>query len=203
MARDIIVSGKKVILAILAGALFLWLILYLLADKQRQKVKEEAAQSGVGVEYLRPEALEAVWSGLPSEWIRISRVEGQGYVKFIPCDGRERAMALETEAGRAFFSCPACDTDHSSSIIRAFQHGPDSLIAVTGAPAETLKVLPVTGGLLQKFPEAPFQDRLLVWIREGGADSILFTPREYEMEFEELRAEDQSPEGCVETGVLP
>ncbi len=203
MASENTVSGKKVLFAILGVAILLWFVLYLVTNSRLRKVQEEAAREGVTAsQFLDGESLLSTWNNLPSEWIQISLIEGQGYAIYIPCDGQKRMMQLTTEEGRALFTCPACDT-LSTSVIRAHQPSVDSLIAITGAPAETLKVLPVNAALLQKFHEAPFQDRLMIWIRQGGSDSLLFTPSEYEMEFEVLRAEDESPEGCSETGLFP
>jgi hypothetical protein len=106
-----------------------------------------------------------------------------------------------------FFPTFECDFCDSLSRVEAVS-GSRSLISLDAATSlAKLKVAlenggrmeyqPVTETLLAKFPGSPLRDHLLIWITAEN-DSLLFTPNEMAEDFEWVKAEDESPEGCAE-----
>jgi hypothetical protein len=115
------------------------------------------------------------------------------------------ALALQVAAD----SLPAVECEYCDNLSRftvmgvARDRRDSSLELLLQPPAAQLSILPVTDSLLRRYPEAPFQDRilLLTQTRVRAADSavtdtMVFVPKYQENEFEVLRAEDENPEGC-------
>lgn len=201
------VSGKLVVFLVFGGALVLWGIL--LITGYRQKLADRAAvASNLSVtrdSAVTPDSVRAWLGRLPAEWLKVTPVEGQGFVLFVPCYSSNGRLALKTAPD----SLPGLACDYCDSLedfrVSAVTRGADSEWALRLEPrAGEVKIVPVGDTLLQRFPEAPFRDRLLLWVREQRPDStgrtsldtMFFVPKSQENEFEVLRAEDENPEGC-------
>jgi hypothetical protein len=152
-----------------------------------------------------PDSMRAWLSGQPGEWVRVTRVEGQGFVILVPCYSMNSTLALQVASDSLpAVECEYCDNLNRFTVMGAARDRRDSsLELLLQPPAAELSILPVTDSLLRRYPEAPFQDRilLLTQTRVSAADSavsdtMVFVPKYQENEFEVLRAEDENPEGC-------
>jgi hypothetical protein len=195
------VSGRLIVLVLFSTALIMWGIVFMVGLRQKEagrngEVPAEAVDSAATAEEVRG------WlKTLPENWTRVSQVEGQGWVLYIPCYASNASLAIRTAADSApGVVCEFCDS-LGSYAVRGIRHTrADSVWDLRlDPPAGVLRILPVTDSLLRAFPEAPFKDKLMLWTRprEGGkTDSMVFVPKSQETEFETLRAEDENPEGC-------
>lgn len=202
------VSGKLVVLALFAGALLLWGIALLTGYREKLSQAGPLRGGGYIVDTLvTPDSVRAGLARLPSEWAKVTRVEGQGWVLFVPCYSSNSRIQLKAlPDSQPTLACDYCDSpgDHA---VRGIARDPrDSAThLVLDPPSGDVRVLPVSDALMARFPEAPFRDLLLLWIRPQGPDStgapgaldtVIFVPKSLENEFEVLRAEDENPEGC-------
>lgn len=223
------VDGRIVVILLFAGAFLLWGIVFLAGLNQRGSRgqlpgREDGAYRDSSA---HPDTLRAWLAKLPAEWVKVTRVEGQGFVILVPCYTSNSELAFRTEPDSLpRLQCEYCDSLGQYGVLGiARDHRDTTLELQLNPPAGELKVLAVTDSLLARYPEAPFQDRILVWSRprrvEGGAapdsaaaddstgvqptaqvaatpaaDTLIFVPRHQENEFEVLRAEDENPEGC-------
>lgn len=214
------VDGRLVVLLLFGGAFLLWGIVFMTGVHKRQGRGGllAAGEAPSRDSTAHPDTLRAWLRQLPSEWVRITQVEGQGFVILVPCYSSNSVLTLRLPADSLpQVDCAYCDSLGGYSVLGMARDLRDSTWDVQlHPPVGGIRVLPVTDSLLQRFPEAPFQDRLLLWIRprpaarpdtagtsaQAGthavtADTLFFVPRHQENEFEVLRAEDENPEGCV------
>jgi hypothetical protein len=190
------VPGKWVVLAVFGGAVLMWLVVFLVGLRERR------TRAGEGAEVVTTTPQVRVWlRNLPERWSKVTQVEGQGWVLYVPCYSSNSEIAIRTapEAAPGLI-CEYCDSLDSFAVKAIARDRKDSAWYLRLQPeAGDVRILPVTDSLLEAFPEAPFQDRILLWIRPrpgGKADSMVFVPKAQEPEFETLRAEDENPEGC-------
>lgn len=195
------VSGRLIVLVLFSSALIMWGIVFMVGLREKEAgrtaaVPGEAVDSAVTAEEVR------VWlKALPENWTRVSQVEGQGWVLYIPCYSSNASLAIRTAPDSVpGLACESCDSLGAYAVQGIRHTRKDSVLELRlDPPAGSLRILPVTDSLLLKFPEAPFKGKLLLWTlpRGGGrTDSMVFVPKSQETEFETLRAEDENPEGC-------
>ena len=191
------VSGKLLVFAVFGGALLMWGTVMLIG--MREKGRRHAHE---GMETLsNPEQVRAWLRAQPDRWTRVTQVEGQGWVIYVPCYSSNAELAFRAPPDSLpVLACEYCDSLDAYSVKSVSRMKRDSLWELALEPAAgSLRMVPVGDSLLKAFPEAPFKDRILVWSRprgEGKADSMVFVPKSQESEFETLRAEDENPEGC-------
>ena len=195
------VSGRLIVLILFSSALIMWGIVFMVGLRQKEADRNGTAPAEAVDSAVAPEEVRAWLKTLPGTWTRVSQVEGQGWVLYIPCYSSNASLSIRTAADSVpGVACEFCDSLGSYSV-RSIRHTrADSVWELRlDPPAGSLRILPVTDSLLRNFPEAPFKDKLMLWTRprEGGrADSMVFVPKSLETEFETLRAEDENPEGC-------
>jgi len=174
----------------------MWLVVFMIGLRERK------THSGEGTEVVTTTPQMRVWlRSLPQHWSKVTQVEGQGWVLYVPCYSANSEIAVRTAPDSApGLICEYCDSLDTFAVKAIALDRKDSAWYLRLAPeAGDVRILPVTDSLLQTFPEAPFQDRILLWIRPkpgGKTDSMVFVPKDQEAEFETLRAEDENPEGC-------
>lgn len=198
-----------VVLALFAGALLLWGIVFIIGLRTRDS---RGGLLGVGSAAIlrdstaHPDTMRAWASRLPGEWVKVTKVEGQGFVLLVPCYTPNSTLAIRLPPDSLpQLDCEYCDSLGQYGVIGIGKDRNDSAWQLhLNPPTGDLRILSVTDSLLKRFPEAPFQDRILVWSRprQGAADTaaasdtMVFVPKAQENEFEVLRAEDENPEGC-------
>lgn len=195
------VSGPLVVIVLFSGALLLWGIVFLVGLRQRASDRAEVAAQGSADSAVTPDEVRTWMKALPEKWVKVSLVEGQGYVLYVPCYSSNSSLDLRTgQDSLPGLACEYCDSLDNYSVKSILHTRNDSVWEMRlDPPAGRLRILPVNDTLLKNFPEAPFKDKILVWTRERGGgkiDSMLFVPKSQETEFETLRAEDENPEGC-------
>ena len=189
------VSGKLIVFIVFGGALSMWLIVFLTGLHTKRTLEAQAPDVAIA-----PGEVRARLQALPQRWTKVTNVEGQGWVVYVPCYSSAGAIALRTAADSVpGLACEYCDSLDAYAV-KAVSIGKDSAWEFGLEPAAgQLRVLPVGDSLLKAFPEAPFRDRILLWTRAragGKIDTMVFVPKPQEGEFETLRAEDENPEGC-------
>jgi hypothetical protein len=200
------VSGRLVVFIVFGGALLLWAIVLLTG--YRQKLANQALVDNPSLtrdSAVTPEAIRAWLGVLPPEWLKVTPVEGQGFVLFVPCYSSNSRLTLKAAPDSLpSLACEYCDSLEDFRVT-SVTRGSDSAWDIRPEPeAGSIRIVPVTDSLLQRYPETPFRDRLLLWIRaqrpdstgRAGVDTMFFVPKALENEFETLRAEDENPEGC-------
>lgn len=198
-------SGKLIVITLFSTALLMWGIVFMVGLRQKQADREAAAASDGIDSATTPEEVRVWLKALPENWIKVSEVEGQGWVLYVPCYSANGSLTLRTVADSVpGIACDYCDSLGDYAVKSILHTRDDSAWDVRiDPPAGRVRVLPVTDSLLKNFPEAPFKGRLLLWTREragGRVDSMVFVPKSQETEFEILRAEDENPEGCGDAG---
>jgi hypothetical protein len=198
------VSGRLIVLVLFSTALLMWGIVFMVGLRQRESDRRNA-ESAEGADSATTREEVRLWlKALPENWIKVSQVEGQGWVLYVPCYSPNGALALRTVPDSVpALACEYCDSlgEYAVKTIR-HTRGDSAWELRLDPPAGLIRVLPVTDSLLRQFPEAPFKGKVLLWTRprEGGrVDSMVFVPKSQETEFETLRAEDENPEGCGES----
>ncbi len=198
------VSGPVVVFVLFSGAFLLFGILFYVA--YRQKLSDQAALSAANSSEFTDSATATdkihTWmKDLPGEWVKVTLVEGQGFVVFIPCYSPNAELTLKSQPDSLpRIACELCDTISEYAVqsiaIARRDRAWDFRLEPT---AGRLRILPVSDSLLRNFPEAPFRNQLLLWTKEsegGKTDTLIFVPKTQVSEFETVRAEDESPEGC-------
>lgn len=192
------VPGKWVVFIVFGGALLMWLAVFLVGLRERR------AHPGETTEVVTTTPQVRVWlRSLPERWSRVTDVEGQGWVLYVPCYSANSEIVIRTRPDSApGLECEYCDSLDAFAVKAVARDRKDSVWYLKLEPeAGDVRILPVSDTLLRAFPEAPFQDRILLWTRSragGKTDSMVFVPKAQESEFETLRAEDENPEGCDE-----
>jgi hypothetical protein len=195
------VSGRLIVLVLFSSALLMWGIVFMVGLRQKEADRNGAAPGEAVDSVVTAEEVRVWLKALPENWTRVSQVEGQGWVLYIPCYTSNASLAIRTAADSApGVTCEYCDS-LGAYAVRGIRHTRlDSVWELRlDPPAGSLRVLPVTDSLLRAFPEAPFKGKLMLWTRPRGGgrtDSMVFVPKSQETEFETLRAEDENPEGC-------
>lgn len=189
------VPGKWVVIIVFSGAFLMWLTVFLIGLRERR------AHSGDGAEVVTTSGQVRAWlRSQPEHWSKVTRIEGQGWVLYSPCYSANAEVVFRTGPDSApGLECEYCDSLNAYRVTAIARDRRDSVWYLRLAPeAGDLRIVPVGDSLLAAFPEAPFRDRILLWTRSrpGGGDTLVFVPKSQEAEFETLRAEDESPEGC-------
>lgn len=190
------VPGKWVVLLVFGGAFLMWLTVFLIGLRERRQHAEDSTEVVTTAPQVR------VWlHSLPPRWSKVTFVEGQGWVLYVPCYSANSEIAIRTLPDSApGLDCEYCDSLDAFAVKAIARDRKDSAWYLRLAPeAGDVRIVPVDDSLEKAFPEAPFQDRILLWIRTragGKADTMVFVPKGQESEFETLRAEDENPEGC-------
>lgn len=195
------VSGRLIVLVLFSSALIMWGIVFMVGLRQKEADRNGTDPGGTTDSAATAEEVRAWLKALPESWIRVTQVEGQGWVLYIPCYTSNASLLIRTAADSApGVACEFCDSLGSYAVSGIRHTRADSVWELRLDPlAGGLRILPVTDSLLKAFPEAPFKGKLMLWTRprEGGrTDSMVFVPKSQETEFETLRAEDENPEGC-------
>jgi hypothetical protein len=193
------VSGRLIVLILFPGALLMWGIVFLVGLRQKQADRNYSADAVDSA--TTPDEVRSWLKALPENWVKVSEVEGQGWVLYVPCYSSNGSLLIRTQPDSLpGLNCEYCDSLGAYAVAAITHTRRDSVWELRLEPAAgRVRILPVTDSLLKNFPEAPFKDRLLLWTRlhEGGrTDSMVFVPKSQETEFETLRAEDENPEGC-------
>lgn len=216
-------DGRIVVLVLFTGAFLLWGIVFFTGLNQRKSRGALISEDGKVARdsTAHPDSLRAWISRLPSEWVKVTFVEGQGLVILVPCYSSNSTLSLRGPADSLpQVECEFCDSLGSFGVLGIAKDARDSVWEIhLHPPAGQVRVLSVNDSFLKRYPEAPFQDRVLLWIRPlpvaalaaaarasgdsalsattaPTADTLLFVPSHQENEFEVLRAEDENPEGC-------
>jgi hypothetical protein len=186
------ISGKKIVPLLYGGALVMAAILFWYG-------KREAARTPGRDGVPTVEALDSL-RAQPSEWRRITFVEGQGWVVFVPCQSEAGTLRLETSTARPRLVCEFCDTLTGAAILGFAGDGlggtPKAGKLRFDVDTGSLEIERVDAGIAARFPDAPLHDRLLTW-KISPAHALFFVPAAVARDFETLRAEDESPEGCL------
>jgi hypothetical protein len=191
------VPGKWIVLIVFGGAFLMWLPVFLIGLRERRAhAGHEGAEITTTAEQIRP-----LLRSLPERWSKVTLVEGQGWVLYVPCYSSNSEAVFRTAPDSApGIACEYCDSLDAFKVRAVARDRADSVWYLKLEPeAGDLRILPVDDSLLKAFPEAPFQDRIMLWTRQragGKTDSMIFVPKSQESEFETLRAEDENPEGC-------
>ena len=187
------VSGKKIVPLLYGSALLLCLGLLWYG---KMKAAQTPGKDGVPT----VEAMAAL-NALPTDWTRISFVEGQGWVIYVPCGSPAGSLRLEMPEGHPQITCDFCDSLSGARILGFASEG----LAGTPDPGvqrfdvdngDDLRVETVTAAVLARFPEAPLRDYVLTW-KISESKALYFVPTQQAEGFETLKAEDESPEGCL------
>jgi hypothetical protein len=205
------VSGRIIVSVVYLGAIFMATALFLVGYKHKVNLRKGREAVEVWDKTVSPDAIRARMSALPQEWMKVTFVDTRGYVLFIPCYSENSALTLVTAPDSLpGINCEECDSLSDRRVTEIWRNSADSALHFTLSPARgELSVLPVRRELLAKFPGAPFQDKILLWItpKAGKAgtpptagipteDTLIFAPKSQEKEFQVLRAADENSEGC-------
>lgn len=198
-------SGKKVVPLLFAGVALLWIVLFFFADSYKRKrkgIEEEAKaraermlaeEQGTG----DPALMRSLLSPLPREWVKVTAIEGQGYVLYVPCYAEAARLAFRLEADSTpGLNCDFCDISTNAPFLRVKKLSDSGEVSLSLPDSlGRIEVLTVDDSLLARYPNAPFKDYLLEWKTPAG-ETQLFAPESQAQEFEVLKAEDENPEGC-------
>ena len=187
------VSGKKIIPVLYGSAILLCLGLLWYGKMMAAKTPGKD-----GVPTI--EAMEAL-NSLPTEWTRITFVEGQGWVVYVPCGSPAGSLRLDPAEDNPRIACEFCDSLSGARILGFASEG----LGGTPEPGvhrfdvdngDDLRIETVNAKVLARFPEAPLRDYLLTW-KISESKALYFVPTLQADGFETLKAEDESPEGCL------
>lgn len=200
-------SGKLIVITLFSTAILMWAIVFMVGLRKKRANREAAAVAAVVAidSVSNPDEVRGLLKTLPGNWIKVSEVEGQGWVLYVPCYSGNGSLTLRTVSDSApGIACEYCDSLGDYAVKSITHKRDDSAWDLRIDPsAGRVRILPVTDSLLKQFPDAPFKGLLLLWTRErsgGRLDSMVFVPKSQEKEFETLRAEDENPEGCGDAG---
>lgn len=186
------ISGKKIVPLVYGSAILLCLglLLYGLWFRNTHMVSPPL-----------PAEDRALLADLPREWTRVTKVEGFGWVIFVPCNQEAGTLTIEAEAENPKLECAHCDTVTEATVRRVTLKGKPVKVRLKLGVMGTAWVEPVDGSVAARFgtdaPAFAASDYLLTWTLKDGAE-LAFVPSEMAGHFETLKAEDESPEGCGE-----
>jgi hypothetical protein len=139
----------------------------------------------------------AIIADLPGEWTRITAVEGQGWAIYVPCRAEAGSLVVDADDENPRLLCAWCDTIQEGMIRRVSLKGqPPRPVRLKLDGGGTALIEPVDAAVLARFPGAPLRDYVLTWTQPDGS-AMFFVPAVNAGDFEVLRAEDESPEGCL------
>lgn len=186
------VSGKKIVPLLYGGAIVLAAILFWYGKREAGRTPGKDGVPTV-------EALDSLRS-LPAEWRRITFVEGQGWVVFVPCGSSPGTLRLDASTQRPYLACEYCDTLMGANVLGFAGDGlggtPERGKLRFDVDVGSLEVETVDAKVLARFPETPLHGHLLTW-KLNERDALYFVPADVARDFETLKAEDESPEGCL------
>ena len=187
------VSGKKIVFALYGIAVLMCLGLLWFGKTMASKTPGKDGIPSV-------EAMKAL-RAFPTDWTRITFVEGQGWVIYVPCGSGPGVLRLEASDEISRITCEFCDSLPGARILGFAGEG------LAGVPepgvqrfdvdnGEELRIQTVDSTLMARFPDAPLRDYVLSW-KISRDKALYFVPSEQADGFETLKAEDESPEGCL------
>jgi hypothetical protein len=145
-----------------------------------------------------PDEDRAAVAQLPRDWTRLTQVEGQGWVVFVPCGVKGTqagSLVIESDEQSPRLLCAWCDTVEEATVRKVSLRDAPSLTLLKLGEMGEARVEAVGDSVAMRFAGAPVRDYVLTWKLAGG-DSMVFVPTDAAGEFETLKAEDESPEGC-------
>ena len=201
------VSGPELVFTLFGTAFLFFGIIFFFA--YRQKISDD--QSLLQEKTPRIELIDSAitreeivgWlKKIPTDWTRITYIEGQGYVRFIPCYSSNEVIHFEFQSNSLpKLICEFCDSITNIPLNKLSHLKVDSSLDFNlSASLGNLRLFRVTEELQAHFQGAPLQNQILVWERnleDGKMDSLVFIEKNQEIEFEVLKAEDENPEGCA------
>jgi hypothetical protein len=181
------ISGKKIVPLLYGSALLLCLglLAYGLYYRTRHVVSPPL-----------PAEDRAVLAELPLEWTRITPVEGQGWVIYVPCHEEAGTLTIEAHTESPRLLCTYCDTVQEATVRRVLLKGKPVKVRMRLGGMGTAWVEPVDAEVAARFEGAVLPDYVMTWTLPGGAE-MFFIPSQMTHTFETLRAADESPEGCL------
>jgi hypothetical protein len=191
-------SGKKLVVAMLATALILWAIVFAVAlhEKHRNAKAWSSSPRSSADTATTDAAVRSFLDSLPKSWARISSIEGEGWSIYVPCDSQSGSLLLKSDAsGHPGWHCEFCDSLGDARIFRAFRFAEEGRLALDLGLQGRAAIESVTDEVATRFENAPVKSFVLTWW-PSPRDSLVFVPAEDTTEFETLRAEDENPEGC-------
>lgn len=139
----------------------------------------------------------AIVAGLPREWTRITNVEGQGWSIYVPCNSEAGSLVIEAEAEDPRLTCAFCDSVEGATVRRVeFAGVPPHPVRLKLDGGGEAFIEPVDAAVSARFAGARLQDYVLTWTLPDGTE-MFFVPSVAARNFEVLKAEDESPEGCA------
>ena len=133
---------------------------------------------------------------IPKEWIRISRIEGQGWKIFVPCGSPAGKLHIAPDSSdRLQLECEFCSSLGKASILKVMRFAGGHKVKMDLSTLGTADVESVTDAVADRFADAPVKGHVLTW-HYSTDDSLVFVPVSDAEEFETLKAEDESPQGC-------
>jgi hypothetical protein len=181
------VSGKKIVPLLYGSALALCvgLLIYGLNYRNTHEVSPPL-----------PAEDRALLADLPLEWTRITKVEGQGWVIYVPCNEEAGTLQIEATAENPRLLCTHCDSITEAVVRRVTLKGKPVKVRLRLGVMGTAWVEPVDADVAARFEGAVLPDYVLTWTLKDGAE-LFFIPSQMTQSFETLRAADESPEGCL------
>lgn len=181
------VSGKKIVPLLYGTAVLLCvgLLLYGLYYRTQHVVSPPL-----------PAEDRAVLADLPREWTRITHIDGQGWVIYVPCHEEAGSLTIESERENPRLQCSYCDTVQEATVRRVLLKGKPVKVRMRLGGMGTAWVEPVDAEVAARFEGAVLPDYVMTWTLPGGAE-MYFVPTQMTHTFETLRAADESPEGCL------
>jgi hypothetical protein len=186
-------SGKKIVLLLYGSAVLLCLGLLWYGKKSAAKTPGKDGIPTV-------EAMKTL-RALPPEWARLTLVEGQGWVIYVPCHAPAATLRLEISEENPHVICEFCDTLTESRILGFASDG------LGGTPAPGVDRFDINPGdglvfetvdaqVAARYAGAPLKDYVLTWKAAEG-DIRTFVPVDHAARFDTLKAEDEHLEGCL------
>jgi len=193
-------SGKTIIFVLFPLALLLCSMVFLVG--LREKRMRLAGRPEITAS--EDAAMRDLLDSIPSEWTRISSVQGQGWVIYVPCGSGVGTLRIAPDSTAPSspmgLQCAFCDSLHAAHINKVLRFaGGDKLELDLGSQG-TADAERVDDAVAQRFANAPVKDFVLIWRPSGmdNTDSLVFVPTSQANEFETLKADDEAAQGCGE-----